>query len=187
MATANNAQKKNDAGLFRQLKYGAFLVFEKLTHWCIHPHLRASCLRFAGASIGKNVRIYECSFFNLQQGFRHLQIANDVHVGYGCLFDLADVISIGERSTISPGVMLLTHSDPGAAHGSKLATLYPPKMEQLVIGTDCWIGANAVLLCGVRISDSAVVGAGSVVTKSVVEGTVVAGVPATIKRSHLAD
>lgn len=44
----------------------------------------------------------------------------------------------------------------------------------------CWIGANATILPGVTIGEHSVVGAGSVVTKSVPPNTVVAGVPAKI-------
>lgn len=42
----------------------------------------------------------------------------------------------------------------------------------------CWIGANATILCGVKIGKCAVVAAGSVVTKDVREYSVVGGVPA---------
>jgi virginiamycin A acetyltransferase len=48
----------------------------------------------------------------------------------------------------------------------------------IVIGSDVWIGYEAVILSGVRIGDGAVVGARAVVTKDVPPYTVVGGVPA---------
>lgn len=42
----------------------------------------------------------------------------------------------------------------------------------------CWVGANTVILPGVTVGENSVVGAGSVVTRSVPDGTVVAGCPA---------
>jgi hypothetical protein len=46
------------------------------------------------------------------------------------------------------------------------------------IGRDVWIGANAVILGGVTVGDGAVVAAGSVVSRDVEAGAIVAGVPA---------
>jgi len=53
---------------------------------------------------------------------------------------------------------------------------YPSKPVRICRGA--WIGANAVILLGVRIGVNAVVGAGAVVTRDVDDYTVVAGVPA---------
>lgn len=50
------------------------------------------------------------------------------------------------------------------------------------IDDDVWIGANAVILQGIRIGRHVVVAAGSVVTKDVPSHTLVAGVPAVIKK-----
>lgn len=47
-----------------------------------------------------------------------------------------------------------------------------------VIGNDVWIGANCVIMPGVKIGDGAVIGAGSVVTKDVGNFEIVYGVPA---------
>jgi acetyltransferase-like isoleucine patch superfamily enzyme len=48
----------------------------------------------------------------------------------------------------------------------------------IVIGDDVWIGANAVIMDGVRAGSHSVVAAGAVVTKNVPEFHLVAGVPA---------
>lgn len=48
----------------------------------------------------------------------------------------------------------------------------------IVLGSDVWIGYEAVILSGVTIGDGAIVGARSVVTKDVPAYTIVAGVPA---------
>lgn len=50
--------------------------------------------------------------------------------------------------------------------------------EDLVIEDDVWIGANAIILPGVRIGRHSVIAAGSVVTQSVEPFSVYAGVPA---------
>lgn len=58
--------------------------------------------------------------------------------------------------------------------------LEPPSKDPCIIGDDVLIGANSVILEGVKIGNKAVVAAGSVVTEDVPEGVVVAGTPAKI-------
>lgn len=50
--------------------------------------------------------------------------------------------------------------------------------SSVILRRGCWIGANAILLPGVEVGENAVVGAGSIVTRSVPKGIVVAGNPA---------
>lgn len=51
--------------------------------------------------------------------------------------------------------------------------------KDVILGKNCWVGMNAVILPGVELGDHTVVGAGSVVTKSFKEGyCVIAGNPA---------
>ena len=54
--------------------------------------------------------------------------------------------------------------------------------EPAIIGNDVWVGANAVIMQGVKIGNGAVIGANAVVTKDVPDYAIVAGVPATILR-----
>lgn len=50
----------------------------------------------------------------------------------------------------------------------------------VTVGSDVWIGSNAVILPGVTIGKGAVIAAGAVVTKDVPENTVVGGNPARV-------
>ena len=50
----------------------------------------------------------------------------------------------------------------------------------IVIGNNVWIGTRCIILPGVKIDDGAIIGAGSVVTKSVPKCAIVAGNPAKI-------
>lgn len=100
-----------------------------------------------------------------------------------CCFLLAkDRIEIGENSTLAYGVSVITGADPNGPK-NKLSKLYPPLHAPVVIGNDCWIGANAIILPGVTIGDCVMVAAGSVVNKDIPSNVLVAGNPAVIKKT----
>lgn len=165
--------------MFRTLRHGLFAALEKLLRWAIHPGLRAALLRLLGADIGTGVRVHEVQFFNLSRGFRNLHIGDGGYIGIGCKLDLEGPLSIGARTSISAGVTILTHEDAGTRQGSRLSGLFPLRVEPTVIGNDCWIGANAILLCGIAVEDCVVIGAGSVVTRDIKTRAMAAGVPAS--------
>ena len=51
------------------------------------------------------------------------------------------------------------------------------------VGDNCWFGGNVVVLAGVTIGPGCVIAAGSVVTKDIPANSVVAGVPAVVKKT----
>ena len=65
----------------------------------------------------------------------------------------------------------LNHAQNPKDRGS----LFPAKIS---IGRNVWVGANATIIAGVNIGDSAIVAAGAVVTKDVAANSIVGGVPA---------
>ncbi len=113
--------------------------------------------------------------------YSNLLMHNHTEIERNCFLLAKDKIEIGENSTISYGVSVLTSADPNASYNA-LSTLYPTMKAPVVIGKDCWIGANSTILPGVTIGDFSVVAAGSVVTKDVPSGTMVAGNPAVVKK-----
>ena len=90
-------------------------------------------------------------------------------IGEGTMVDMNAVV--GARGKLGKNV----HLGAGAVIAG---VLEPPSSDPVVIGDNVLIGANAVILEGVRVGEGAVVAAGSVVTKDVEGGTVVAGAPA---------
>ena len=165
-----------------KLKIGIFLLIERLLRFCVHPYLRARFLRFFGATVGRNVRIYEITLINLNNGFRNLTIEDDVHIGTGCLIDLAGKVCLRRGATLSPRVTIITHSDPGSKHNSPIAKIYPPEVGDVEIGEYAWLGTGVTVLKGVKIGSCSVVGAGSVVNRDISPNDVAVGMPARVIR-----
>jgi len=163
--------------MVENIRHGLGLIAGMLLRLCVSPRLRARFLSVLGAEIGKNVRIYSCTFVNLGNGFRNLRVGSDVHIGTDCLIDLEAPMLIGSGTTISPRVTLISHSDPGASHGSPIVDVFPPTSLGVRIGESCWIGAASILLDGSSIGDQCVIGAGSVVRGSLDGCSLYAGVP----------
>lgn len=107
---------------------------------------------------------------------------------------------IGDAALLSPGVRISASDEIRIGDGVMMAngayvtdcdwhTLYDrnardPNPQPVRIGNNVWIGDHAIVLKGVTIGDNSVVGAGSVVTKSIPSNVVVAGNPAQIVK-HL--
>lgn len=105
---------------------------------------------------------------------RGMKVGKDFNRQQGCFIDPTHcyLIEIGDDVTMSIRATLMAHDA-----STKKLTGYT-KIGRIKIGDHVFIGANTTILPGVTIGDSAVVGAGSVVTHDVPEGVVVAGVPA---------
>jgi acetyltransferase-like isoleucine patch superfamily enzyme len=55
--------------------------------------------------------------------------------------------------------------------------------DSIILKRGCWVGANVVILPGVEIGENSVVGAGTIVTKSVPSRVVFAGNPGKVIKS----
>ena len=116
-------------------------------------------------------------------------------------------ISLGNRVVIRPGTMLFADPrDDGAGitieddvmlgsgvhiyvHNHRFEDPSIPIIDQgyhpskpIFIKKGAWIGANAIILPGVTVGENSVIGAGSVVTKSIPGGVLAVGNPAVVKR-----
>lgn len=79
----------------------------------------------------------------------------------------ANGISIGENTTISYGAMLISESYDIKHWENYIARHHDG--APIVIGKNCWICANTMILPGVTIADDIIVAAGAVVTKDLTE------------------
>ena len=98
-----------------------------------------------------------------------------VVIGRGSTIAAKDRVVVGDGCGLADYVTIRDHDhDPSAGPLSELHYRARP----VVIGREVWIGSKAVVVAGVMIGDHAVVGAGAVVTRNVISGGRVGGVPA---------
>lgn len=115
--------------------------------------IRVLVLRLCGAKVGKGCYI----------GFNVI-----------CDTNFAELISIGDFVTISHNTTIYAHTmSPVKGY---LAKLYKVS-QKVLIENGAWIGANCVVLPGVKVGENCMVGAGSVVSKDTESFSVCAGNP----------
>ena len=112
-----------------------------------------------------------------------VQIGDNAVIMMGAVINIGAVI--GEGTMIDMGAVLGGRAMVGKrchiGAGAVLAgVVEPPSATPVVVEDNVLIGANAVVIEGVRIGEGSVVAAGSVVIEDVAPGMVVAGVPARV-------
>jgi len=155
-----------------------------------HPYQRIA----SDVKLGKNVRIHD--FTNLYG----CEIGDDVKVG--AFVEIQKGVKVGNRCKISShtfvcegvtleddvfvghNVTFINDRYPRSTNGNgQLQTESDWACIRTLVKRGASIGSGATLLCGITVGEDALIGAGSVVTKDVPAGTVVAGNPARFIKS----
>jgi len=109
-------------------------------------------------------------------------IKNNTVINGGAQIISLKGIQIGEDCLFAQGAIIRDND------GHKLDTGNNASLDltckEVSIGNHCWIGQRTMILKGVIIEDNAIIAGGSVVTKSVKKGSIVAGVPAKVIKEN---
>lgn len=130
-------------------------------------------------SLGSHTVIEDYVIFKTPQPFtdtNFIKIGERVFIGSGCNFNITLGLTIGNDCLISSNT---TFVDAGRetnlnSNINKQQIL----LKEITIEDDVWIGTNCVILRGVTIAKGSIIGAGSVVNKSIPENQIWAGIPA---------
>ena len=132
-------------------------------------HLRRLVYRLAGIKIGKGSTIHTGANFFLPSG---IEIGEDSIIGNHAFLDGRAPLKIGNHVDIASEVMI--YNSEHDVHRQDMRAIEEP----VVIEDYVFIGPRVIILPGVKIGKGAVVAAAAVVTKDVLPGKIIGGVPA---------
>jgi acetyltransferase-like isoleucine patch superfamily enzyme len=118
-------------------------------------------------------------------GCSQISIGERIIIRPGTIFHgesntLVSTIIIEDDVLIGCGVHIYVENHQFSNPNQLIAEQGHSSAMQVRLKKGCWIGANVILLPGVQIGENSVIGAGSIVTKSVPNGVVAVGNPARV-------
>lgn len=162
-----------------------------------HRYLQKKMYRRNNVFLGRDVECQNCDLGKYATVHDRTKLIN-VAVGdytYIASEGKYALTKFGKFCSIGPRSMILAGTHPSKTFVSTHPAFYSPdKQAQIAfaekkyfddlaeteIGNDVWIGANVVIIGGVKIGDGAIIGAGAVVTKDIEPYSISCGVPARL-------
>src|SRR5271154_1069695 len=144
--------------------------------------------------LGKNVRLigfvnlYGCEIGDDVKIGTFVEIQKGVKIGNRCKVSshtfICEGVTLEDEVFIGHNVLFTNDRFPRATNNSgQLQTEADWTCIPTLVKRGASIGSGSTLLCGITVGENALIGAGSVVTKDVPPGAVVAGNPARVIRS----
>lgn len=99
-----------------------------------------------------------------------LTIKDNVGLNTNCIIACHEKIVIGNNVEFGPNVCVYDHDHDFRAEGGLKAARF--KTAPVVIGDGTWVGANTIILRGTKIGNDCVIGAGSIVSGSIPDGSI---------------
>lgn len=142
--------------------------------------------------VGKDVKIYDfvnaygCSIADGSKVGTFVEIQKGVSIGKNCKISshsfICEGVTIEDNVFIGHNVTFINDRVPRATRpDGSMQTEEDWTMENTLIGAGASIGSSVTIMCGVKIGEGALIGAGSVVTKDVPANATAYGNPAKIK------
>ncbi len=165
-------------------------------------HLKAIAKAEGRIAAGAKVRIHEASVLEIgflaeiesgvilaakpgPRGRGAIRIGARTYIGEYCnLRTEGDELVLGEGCLFAQFVSVIASGHEFRDRNVSVTEQGVSQTGGIVIGDGVWLGANSVILPGVRIGDGAIVAAGAIVTKDVEPFAIVAGSPARVIRTR---
>jgi maltose O-acetyltransferase len=151
------------------------LPTQPMPGWRFGYWLRRKLVKQIFSDCGDKVIIKRRAYFGTGQ---HVKLGNRSQLGHCCRID--HDVEIGDDVMMGPDVIMMSNSHETRRLDIPMIAQGSAPRKPIRVGNDVWIGTRVIILPGVHIGNGAIVAAGSVVTRSVPEFAIVAGVPARV-------
>jgi acetyltransferase-like isoleucine patch superfamily enzyme len=153
------------------------------TYLCIAPDVKLG----SGVKMSKFINLYGCEIGDNTKIGAFVEVQRSAKIGKNCKISshtfVCEGVTIEDEVFIGHGVTFINDSYPRATtDNGNVQTESDWSVEKTLIGKGASIGSGSTILSRVTIGERAMVGAGSVVTKDVPAGAIVAGNPARVLR-----
>ena len=144
---------------------------------CLGNRVRVSpFVNLYGCEVGDDTRIG--AFVEVQRGARigaRCKVSSHTFICQG--------VTIEDEVFVGHGVVFINDRSPHATNSDGLPqTEEDWRLEETVVRRRASLGSGAIIMCGVEIGEGAMIGAGALVTHDVPAHSIVAGVPARLRR-----
>ena len=160
-----------------EVSVGINLKLGANNHFILYPQLKKIIL-------GQNISLRNYIHIIVQNG-AFLEIKENVFLNNHCSINCLKHISIGKNTLFGENVKLYDHNHSYERNESGLK-IYHQEFSKapIIIGENCWLGSNVVVLKGVTIGDNCIIGAGCIIFKDIpANSTVVNNQNLSIKKN----
>lgn len=138
----------------------------QLLSWKIKIHLKKN----ARVSFGTKI-ISEGAGSIFVDENAELKIGAHVYFNEGIIISSKKKVVIGDSSVFGPDVKIYDNNHKFSREFGVSATEY--SADEVIIGKNCWIGANVIILKNTHVGDNCVIAAGSVIQGEIPESSIV--------------
>ena len=148
---------------FMRLSIKKIILGKRLTFRAIErisPNVELEFSRLSNVVLGNKIRVHSGTKIKVRPN-AFLEIKDGTKFNSNCIIACRSKIIIGEETEFGPSVYVYDHDH---IHNYETGKNLGYNSSSIVIGKNCWIGANTIILKGTHIGDNSVVAAGSVLT-----------------------
>lgn len=153
--------------LLCKLRYGARYKSNLVERFSMGASVRlfdkGSCL------FGKNIELSKGVDIQVH-GQGNVQIGSRTYMNRYCMISSHCKVTIGKNCMFGPSVKIFDNNHKFTAEKGVSSGL---KVGEIIIGDNCWIASNVILLKGAKIGDNCVIGAGCIINRPIPSGSII--------------